>query len=188
MTSQAYNVAVIGIGAMGGGMARALLDCPLVKEVHVYDHATVLVDAFYEDAKALNKAPPYKPSNLSQAVYSRDFVLIVLQNEPQCETVCFGQDKCLLSILKAGVCVMLSSTVTATWSKKAAERFAAKGILFVDCPMSGGPARARTGDLTVMASGDEASLTKAKDILDAVGSQVYLIQGGAGMGSTAKMV
>jgi 3-hydroxyisobutyrate dehydrogenase-like beta-hydroxyacid dehydrogenase len=39
-----------------------------------------------------------------------------------------------------------------------------------------------------MASGDEASLTKAKDILDAVGSQVYLIQGGAGMGSTAKMV
>lgn len=53
--------------------------------------------------------------------------------------------------------------------------------------MSGGPVRAKLGELTMMASGDDASLAKAMPLLDAMGSEVYIIQGGAGMGSTAKV-
>lgn len=184
-----FNVTVIGIGAMGGGMARALLESPVVREAQGYDHATALVDSFYEDAKAAGKAASAKPTKLSEALKENtDFVVVVLQNEPQCEAVCFDGDECLLSLVSSGTTVILSSTVTAVWSQKAAERFAAKDILFVDCPISGGPVRARQGELTLMASGTEASLTRSRPILDALGSQVHIIAGGSGMGSTVKMV
>ena len=174
---------------MGGGMARALLESPVVGQVQGYDHATTLVDTFYEDATAAGKAAPTKATKLSEAVPDKtDFVLIVLQNEPQCEAVCFGGDECLLSMLQPGKTVILSSTVTAVWAQKAAERFAAKNVLFVDCPISGGPVRARQGELTLMASGTDTSLTKSRLMLDALGSKVHIIEGGPGMGSTVKMV
>jgi 3-hydroxyisobutyrate dehydrogenase-like beta-hydroxyacid dehydrogenase len=60
-------------------------------------------------------------------------------------------------------------------------------VHFVDSPVSGGPVRAKLGDLTMMASGDDASLEKAMPLLNAMGSEVYIIQGGAGMGSTVKV-
>ena len=188
MTS--FNVTVIGIGAMGGGMARALLESSVAKQVQVYDQATTLVVAFHEDAQKAGKTPPNKATKLSEAVTAEtDFVLLVLQNEPQCETVCFGAgEESLLSLVAPGTCVILSSTVTAVWAQGAAERFAAKDILFVDCPISGGPVRARQGELTLMASGSENALTKSRPVLDALGSQVHIIEGGAGMGSTVKMV
>jgi len=172
-------------------MARALLESPVVGQVQGYDQATTLVDTFYEDAKAAGKAAPTKATKLSEALSDKtDFVLIVLQNESQCEAVCFGGDgdECLLTLLKPGNTVILSSTVTAVWSQEAAERFAEKNILFVDCPISGGPVRARQGELTLMASGTDSSLTKSRLILDALGSKVHIIEGGPGMGSTVKMV
>lgn len=60
----------------------------------------------------------------------------------------------------------------------------------MDCPVSGGPARARQGDLAMMASGDEQSLEAAKPILNALGrdGDVHIIAGGAGAGSTVKCV
>lgn len=76
----------------------------------------------------------------------------------------------------------------ATWAKRANEIFHASGILFVDCPVSGGPARAREGDLTLMASGEVSSLDFAKPVLDSLAREVHLIQGGAGAGSTVKCV
>jgi NAD-binding of NADP-dependent 3-hydroxyisobutyrate dehydrogenase/NAD binding domain of 6-phosphogluconate dehydrogenase len=78
----------------------------------------------------------------------------------------------------------------ATWAQKASEKFLGKGIFFVDCPISGGPARARQGDLTMMASGDEQSLEKARPILAALGrdGDIHIIAGGSGAGSTVKCV
>ena len=76
----------------------------------------------------------------------------------------------------------------ATWAKKASESFKEAGIYFVDCPVSGGPARAREGKLTMIASGDDDSLNKAKDVLDALASELHIIKGGPGAGSTVKCV
>jgi 3-hydroxyisobutyrate dehydrogenase-like beta-hydroxyacid dehydrogenase len=76
----------------------------------------------------------------------------------------------------------------ATWARKANEKFKSSGILFVDCPVSGGPARSRDGDLTLIASGDDDSIEKAKPVLDALAREVHIIEGGAGGGSTVKCV
>jgi L-threonate 2-dehydrogenase len=183
------KVTVVGIGAMGGGMARALLESDATTQVVGFDRSTPLVHAFYEEAKVLGKAPCAPPSTMAEAIRDTQVVLLVMVNESQCESVCFGPDDGrLASLLPAGTCVILSSTVTATWAKKARDLFYAKGILFVDSPISGGPVRARSGELTMMASGDDASLAYAKPLLDAMGKDVHIIKGGAGMGSTVKMV
>ena len=183
------NVTVVGIGAMGGGMARALLESDATKTVVGYDKNGQAVDTFFAEARAANKTVPRAPKSLSDAITSEtNIVVISLVNEDQCEHVCFGGDETLVKLLPKGSCVVLTSTVTATWAKKADATFRAAGIHFVDSPVSGGPARARDGDLTLMTSGEEESLNYCRRVLDSLAREVHVIKGGAGAGSTVKCV
>lgn len=91
--------------------------------------------------------------------------------------------------------IMCSLFFTAAWARQADHKFRQAGILFCDCPISGGPVRAAAGDLTLMASGDDESLEYARPVLIALSKSeaggrgdIHVIAGGAGMGSTAKMV
>ncbi|KAI2495593.1 NAD-binding of NADP-dependent 3-hydroxyisobutyrate dehydrogenase [Fragilaria crotonensis] len=165
-----FHVTVVGIGAMGGGMARALLASDAVAQLVGYDRATELVEALFEEAKEVNKAPTmaHPPTCLEEAISAdTNVVLLVLVNESQCEQVCFGSndDKNLLHLLSADSFVILCSTVTPTWARQAEARFQAASIHFVDCPISGGPVRARAGDLTLMVSSkqrhDDADVANA---------------------------
>jgi putative dehydrogenase len=122
-------------------------------------------------------------------------VILVLVTEAQCEQVCFGSQNDstnstnLLKLLPADSYVILCSTVTATWAKRAELRFREEAsVRFVDCPISGGPVRARAGDLTLMASVDYVHDAVVLPILTAMAREVHTIPGGVGMGSTAKMV
>ena len=182
------HATVIGIGNIGGGMARALLRSPATATVAAHDMESDLVSAFHKEARKAGKAASsWSPTNMGEAITKETNIAILsLVNERQCQSVCFGGDSgnILLSRLSAGSCVILCSTVSAQWSRYAKERFATKDIHFVDCPVSGGAAKAMSGDLTMMASGDEMSLAIAMPILDAAGKEVHLIEGGAGMGQT----
>jgi 3-hydroxyisobutyrate dehydrogenase-like beta-hydroxyacid dehydrogenase len=183
------NVTVVGIGAMGGGMARALLESDSTTTVVGYDTNGQAVEIFFRETQVANKSPKNVPKSLADAITTQtNIVVISLVNEGQCEQVCFGGDENLFKLLSKGSCVILTSTVTATWAKKADEIFRAAGIKFVDCPVSGGPARARDGDLTLMASGEEDCLSYSRPVLDALARDVHIIQGGAGGGSTVKCV
>ena len=74
----------MGLGAMGGGMARSLLTAPDIDQVTGFDLSPELVETFYNDAKAANKAPPSLPEKLELANYvdgTTDVVVIVLVNE-----------------------------------------------------------------------------------------------------------
>jgi 3-hydroxyisobutyrate dehydrogenase-like beta-hydroxyacid dehydrogenase len=118
---------------------------------------------FHEEATKAGKASSSNPpTTLAEAVTTADFVIVVLQNEPQCESVCFGEGSSLFSLLSSGACVILCSTVTAVWSQAAEHRFASKSILFVDCPISGGPVRAQEGTLVRL---DERGIASAVYLL-----------------------
>ncbi|KAG7356558.1 NADP-dependent 3-hydroxyisobutyrate dehydrogenase related protein [Nitzschia inconspicua] len=187
------SVVVVGIGAMGGGMARALLDSSVTSTVTGYDKNLAAVETFYRESVHVNKnAGDNPPVSLKDAILLPvDFVILSLVNESQCEAVCFGEtEQSLVNIMEKGSCVILTSTVTATWARTAGEKFRNKGIFFVDCPVSGGPTRAREGDLTMMASGDDQSLGMSEPLLNALGrdGDVHIIDGGAGAGSTVKCV
>ena len=196
------KVTVIGIGAMGGGMARALLRDATVTKLVPFDKNYALMDAFREDAIRAGK--PFaldECRNLKSAVSGSSTVVLVLVNEAQCESVCFGNNTeadgnsnsnsslALIDLLGPGQCLMLCSTVSGTFAKKVNTRFRENGVYFVDCPISGGPVRAKEGELTMMSSGDSESLQFVRPLLQAMGSSdgVYNC-GEAGMGSTVKMV
>ena len=190
------NTTVIGIGAMGGGMARSLLRSSAIATVVGFDKAVPLASDFFDEATAAGKAGATAagpPSSISEAVTPvTDAVVIVLVNEAQCDAVCFGRgdgtdNNNLCALLRPGSCIILCSTVNPRWAKEAKERFEARKIHLVDCPISGGAVRATKGELTMMASGDARALKAAKAILDACGSQVHIIEGGAGAGQTTKM-
>jgi putative dehydrogenase len=185
------NVTVIGLGAMGGGMARSLLRSSDVKEVSGFDLSQDFVGSFYDEAKAAGKATVELPSELKLDNFvsqTTDVVLIVLVNESQCQFTCFDGDANLESILREGSCVIVSSTVSAAWSKSASERFSKKKIQFCDCPISGGAVRALKGEISIFCSGEPASLEYIDPLLQAMGKEVHIILGGSGMGSTVKMV
>lgn len=188
------NVSVIGLGAMGGGMARSILRSPNVKSVLGFDLSSDLVLQFYNDALSAGKAGLVDPSNqplkLSNFVSDdTDVVVIVLVNESQCNTVCFGDNnENLITLMKPNSCVFISSTVTPAFAKSAYDKFSEKNIQFVDCPMSGGPVRALAGELTMMVAAEEKTLLYVNPLLEAMGKEIHVIPGGAGMGSTVKMV
>mmetsp|Transcript_14365 Transcript_14365/g.33277 ORF Transcript_14365/g.33277 Transcript_14365/m.33277 type:complete len:476 (+) Transcript_14365:219-1646(+) len=189
------NVTVIGLGAMGGGMARSLLRSDAVSRVVGFDLNPTAVSKFHEEAKQVGKsegdAPP-EQLTLDRFVRGEttDVVLIVLVNEAQCQSVCFdGRDGIHLeALLGKGSMVIVSSTVTPAWSKRAQSRFAESGIRFLDCPVSGGPVRALSGEITMMCSGDPEDLRAADPLFRAMGTEIHIVKGGVGMGSTVKMV
>jgi 3-hydroxyisobutyrate dehydrogenase-like beta-hydroxyacid dehydrogenase len=107
------HVVVVGIGAMGGGMARALLDSPATNIVVGYDRSTDAVEKFFQESKAANKAGNSPPSSLRESISDgMDFVILSLVNESQCEQVCFGDGENLVNLMPKGSCVILTSTVT----------------------------------------------------------------------------
>ncbi|MCU0535010.1 MAG: NAD-binding protein, partial [Hydrococcus sp. Prado102] len=123
------------------------------------------------------------------------YVILVLQNEPQCDAVCFGTtetEPSLISLLPKKSVVILCSTVTPTWATRASTTFQEHNIYFIDCPISGGPVRARDGELTLLSSADDYSMSilkeTAKPVMETMGREWYVIEGGAGKGSMVKMV
>ena len=168
-------------------MARSLLRSSSISQVSGFDLSTQLVQSFYDEAHAAGKSTSSLSSELTVENFvdeTTDVVLIVLVNEAQCQSVCNN----LVSIMRENSCVVVSSTVSAAWSKSAEAKFAEKNIQFCDCPISGGSVRALNGEITIMASGEPNSLEYIDPILQAMGKEIHIIQGGVGMGSTVKMV
>jgi L-threonate 2-dehydrogenase len=182
-----YRVTVIGIGAMGGGMARALLRCESVTRLTGYDRSEDLMKELFHEVQEWQKASEKIPQSLDEAITpDTNVVLLVLVNEAQCEQVCFGCDgPNLLNLLAADSYVISCSTVSPSWSKNAETRFRDASIRFVDCPISGGPVRAHAGDLTLMVT-DEHVDPFLIPLLQCLARDIHRIRGASG--STAKMV
>ena len=108
---------MIGVGAMGGGMGKALVDSPLTKTVVGYDRSTEAATRFFNTAKEKEKSSKSLPTSLGEAITeTTNFALLSLVNESQCDEVCFGAgsgvSNDLLSLMPKGSCVILTSTVT----------------------------------------------------------------------------
>ena len=108
-----FRVVVVGVGAMGANMGRALIRSPLTKCVVGYDKDIEAVESFFLEAISSNKASTSANLSLAEAVKDgTNFVILSLLNEQQCEQVCFGEDHNLLRLMPKGSCVVLTSTVT----------------------------------------------------------------------------
>lgn len=170
-------VAIFGLGAMGIGMAGALVRAGLT--THGYD--------INPDAVARFQAAGGASGAIEDVADTLDAVVIVVVNGAQTEAVLFG-DNGIATKLAAGTVVVACATVAPDVARNLGQRCADLGLLYLDAPVSGGTIRAGDGTLSILASGSEDAFAKARPALDAMASQVFELGDQIGAGSSMKAV
>ncbi|MGW5739081.1 MULTISPECIES: L-threonate dehydrogenase [Streptomyces] len=172
------RVGVVGLGAMGLGMARTLRDARF--DVGVHDLRPEVTAAFAEDGGTAFACA-------GELAASVDVLVGVVVNAAQVESVLFGYGGAA-ERLRPGSVYVMCSTADPSWSADLERRLAERGVLYLDAPISGGAARAAKGELTMMTSGAPAAYALADPVLDALSSTVYRLGDEAGIGSKVKVV
>lgn len=174
----AMKASVVGLGAMGMGIAASALKAGL--DVTGCDVTETALAAF---ATAGGKTA----STASQAAENADCLAVVVVNQDQTEAVLFGDDGAAAALPKGAV-VLGCATVPPAYARDVAARLDGMGILYLDAPISGGAVKAAAGQLSVMGSGTPEAFARARPFLDAVAATVFELGDEAGPGSTMKMV
>jgi 3-hydroxyisobutyrate dehydrogenase/2-hydroxy-3-oxopropionate reductase len=164
----------IGLGKMGQPMVRRLIGAGFT--VHVYNRSRGAVDALAgEGAKACDSA--------TQVAERADVIMTALPTPESVETVYTE----LAAAARGGQIYIDHSTVSPSTNRWCAEQLKKKGAEFLDAPVSGGPAGAQQGTLTVMVGGEQATYDKALPALQAFGKNIKLC-GGVGAGQVVKLI
>jgi len=172
------NVGVIGLGAMGSGMAGSLRRHG--HPVHAFDVRAEVAQAFAANGGVACTSPA--------EVGARCQVIVsVVVNAAQTESVLFGEGGCAATMARGSVFVMCS-TVDPNWSIALEARLAEMGILYIDAPISGGAAKAASGDMTMMTAAKPEAYAVAGPLLDAMAAKVYRLGDQAGAGSKVKII
>jgi 3-hydroxyisobutyrate dehydrogenase-like beta-hydroxyacid dehydrogenase len=129
-------------------------------------------------------APSASPAELARAC---DAIILLVVDADQIDTVLFGADGAAAA-LAPGAIVVASSTVDPAFPAALAPRLAASGIALLDGPVSGGPAKAAAGTMTMMVSGDPAALQRMRPTLEAITGRLFAVGPRAGDASAFKIV
>ena len=170
------RIGYVGLGVMGGALARRLLR----------EHALTVFDLSPErraEFAALGATVVDSPAAVGAA---SDIVLTCLPTSAQVKEVIFGDNHGLIRGLRAGGLIADQTSGATAATRAMAAELAGSGIDLIDAPVSGGPARAKTGTLTLMVGASDADLTTARPVLEAMGTPNHV--GPVGMGETVKLV
>ncbi len=170
------NIAFIGLGNMGGPMARNL------------HHAGHAVRAFDLSPQACDKWATEGltiAASVQAAVQGAEVIISMLPASAHVESLYLGEQG-LLAQLGAGTLVIDCSTIAAASARKVAQAAAARGLECLDAPVSGGTGGAMAGTLTFMVGGESSALERARPLLEKMGSNIFHA-GAAGAGQTAKI-
>jgi len=163
---------------MGMGVARSLLRAGF--PVIACDVRKEALDAIAAEGATVAATPAALGRQVS-------VVVVLVVNADQTEQVLFGQDGAATT-LSPGALVIASSTVAPEFAERLGARLEAQGLLLLDAPVSGGAAKAATGQMTIMSSGTAAAYAKAEDVLAAIAAKVYRLGDRPGMGSKVKTI
>ena len=175
------TVGLIGLGAMGSGMAQSLRRAG--HAVHVFDVRREVAAAFAKDGGVAH-------DSLASLGAACDVIVSVVVNAAQTESVLFGDavtPGCAASMKPSSVFIMCS-TVDPNWSVALEARLEALGLQYVDAPISGGAAKAASGEMTMMTAAKPAAYAVAEPLLNAMAAKVYKLGDSAGAASKVKII
>ncbi|MCP5157527.1 MAG: NAD(P)-dependent oxidoreductase [Ectothiorhodospiraceae bacterium] len=173
------TVGVVGTGNMGLPMAASLLRAGFEVLARDVDGAAAAAAAgagarVVDDARAL--------------AAGSDMILVVVVDARQIESALFTEPAPASAGWRPGTPVALCSTIGPDDATRLAARIAAAGACPIDAPISGGPARAASGELSLMLAGDDADLARAEPVLAALGHRRFRISARPGDGARMKLV
>jgi 3-hydroxyisobutyrate dehydrogenase-like beta-hydroxyacid dehydrogenase len=171
------TVGFVGLGLMGQGFTQRLAE---------RGHRVIGFDIDDKKVRAAAAWGVTSAGSAAEVVEAADFVLVCVINTVAVEDVTTGpRGFTAASKLTGKICVDLSTTeLNATERIAAALR--ARGMDFVDAPVSGGPGAAKAGTLAIMAGGSDAAIAKITSLMRELGSFTHM--GGVGTGQATKLV
>lgn len=173
----APTVAVLGLGAMGLPMAARLNESLPVRGFDITAERRAL---------ATDEGVPIADSP-QDAVRGASIVLLVVRDGAQLSDVLFG-DVGIADVLDPEAVVILTSTVGTEGIAPVAAALRDAGIALVDAPLSGGPVRARKGELLIVVGGEPAARQKAAPALELLASTLTIVGDRPGDGQAFKTV
>lgn len=175
-------VAVVGIGNMGLAMALRLRDAQQAVQVHDIDPARHAL------AAAGGCLPCASPS---EAAAGCALLIVAVVDAGQTAAVLFGDasgNTGAAATLAPGATVMLCPTIGPADVEGFAAQLAGAGLACLDAPMSGGPARARDGTMSLMVAGAEATCVRWQPLLQHLAARLFRIGERPGDGARTKLV
>jgi len=173
------KIAFLGLGVMGYPMAGHLLKKG-GHEVTVYNRSAAKSAQWVKEYGGKSAPTP------KEAAAGADFVMMCVGNDDDVRSVVYG-DSGALAGMQAGALLVDHTTASAILARELHAACKAKGIAFIDAPVSGGQAGAVNAQLGIMCGGEEAVFAKAKPVLDIYAKSCVLI-GEPGAGQLCKMV
>ncbi len=171
------HVAFLGLGNMGGPMARNLIAA---------GHSLSVFDLSAEALQQLGEAGARPADSAADAAAGAEIVISMLPAGKHVASTYLGEDG-LLAQLAAGTLVLDASTIDADTARQVAEAASARDIAFMDTPVSGGVAAAQAGTLAFMCGGTADAFARARVVLAGMGSEAKIFHAGpAGAGQVAK--
>jgi 3-hydroxyisobutyrate dehydrogenase len=170
------QIGFIGLGNMGGPMAANL-----AKAGHS-------VTAFDMSTAALDRAAAvgiHRAESAVDATKGAETVVTMLPAGQHVRAVYLGETG-LIAKAQPGTLFIDSSTIDVATAREVQAAAKARGVDFLDAPVSGGVGGAAAGTLTFMVGGDDAAFARAKPILEKMGKNIFHA-GGAGNGQAAKI-
>jgi 3-hydroxyisobutyrate dehydrogenase len=171
-------VGIVGVGNMGGAMAARLLATGW--PVQVCD-----IDAHRARQLGLQGAQVHHtPAQCAGGVAA---LIVCVVDGPQVEAVLFGPAGAA-TVLRPGQDVLLCPTISPLDAERFAARLGEQGVAAIDAPISGGPARARDGTMSLMLACDDAAFERQRSLVEALSSKAFRIGASPGDGARTKLV
>jgi 3-hydroxyisobutyrate dehydrogenase-like beta-hydroxyacid dehydrogenase len=170
-------VGFIGLGTMGGPMARNLIR---------KGHRLVIADAVPQAVEALAGAGATAAPTPKSVASQCEIVITMLPDAPDVERVALGPDG-IVEGIGAGSVYIDMSTIDPATTRRIGSAMAARGVAMIDSPVGKTADHAVAGTLTLMVGGDEAVIARCRPVLDAMGTDFFHC-GALGAGQTMKLL
>jgi 3-hydroxyisobutyrate dehydrogenase len=172
------TVGIVGVGNMGGAMAAHLLEQGWTVRARDIDDAKV---------RALVQLGAIACGDAVEAAEGCEALIVCVVDAAQTEQVLFGPGGAAQA-MGEGQSVLLCPTISPPDVEDISLRLAERGIAPIDAPMSGGPARARDGSMSLMVACDDAVFERHRALVEALSRKVFRISSRPGDGARTKLV
>ncbi len=173
------KVGFVGLGNMGYNMVHNLIKNGF--EVYTYD-------VFPAAIQRTEEIGAHGVHSLKELADAADVIQVMVMNYQQVQSVVLAEDG-LMSYMKEGSILCVSSTISPAQTREVAETVAKRGIRYVDCPVSGGKTGAINGELIIMAACDDDVFDTVHDMFLAMGKHAtYHVSTLIGNGQVMKSI
>ena len=171
------RIAFLGLGTMGGGMARRLLGAGY--PLSVYNRSREKAEPFAQGGAEIAATP-------REAAAGAEIVISMVADDQASRGMWLGPDG-VLAGAKPGTVLIESSTLSVEWIRELAEKSAAAGCGLLDAPVTGSKPQAAAGELSFFVGGQAAALETARPALEAM-SKAIIHLGPTGSGALLKLI